>query len=723
MINLNLNAQSLPSPCRAVCIEPSTFASLQTPVKVKPISNCNMTVADTSVWWVFRPSGTSFNFSYTTSGCVCTSGGGIAGAAVAVYTGTCDNLTKIQCKQGVSNSFTLTNLTPCKLYWIQAGSTNNCQCNVKLTYSISQVLRTIQPITISGPKSLCKGNTETVATYTAAGTTPCTSDAVFRWSVAQGVGFVQNNPDGSGEFSFKNAGKYRICAEYAYALCNPTFNKTCYDVEVIDIKDPTENLKLCPELLPYSLDLVSIIKKTNPTFNKSITPESVLINEAQGAKKTIPIQYTITGANCEEKINLNLEVLKVNKATLPSILIAEGEQVKLKGQDFSCSDAKNTPINFIIDNASDGKICDSSFTVSIQCMKVKASVFPKANLLDCLNQSVTMDASKSTTLPAAFPTGSSTTGVRSYIWSNGASTSKITVAKEGNYTVTVSYTYRWKSPTGFVTRTISKTAPALVLGSANGKPVTPVPNANKSMPCDTDTLLYYQPTIKGVTYTWKVTNGEILGKSVGDSVKVAWKGNSPKQLCVRLEAGCGIGNDTCMTIITTPNLPKVPKVALVQSLGNNKLLYAVTSQQNIRHIWSIKNGTLSQNTGDSVVVTWTNAQDRGLCVKAINDCSFAEDTCLVGLVLRPNEGGFSTSISYDNDSDFQLTVMPNPASEQISILSNKILESVQILDNIGRVIISSKDTQINIQQLESGIYFLKGINNMKEEKTIKFIKN
>lgn len=725
ILNFNpLNAQNLPSPCRAVCLEPTTVANLQTPVKSKPIANCNMTPADTSVWWVFRPSGTTFSFSFSTSGCVCTTGGGVAGADVVVYSGTCDNLTKIQCKQGISGSFSLSNLTPCKLYWIQAGSTNNCQCNVKLTYNVAQILKTIQPITISGPKAVCKSNTETVATYTAAGTTPCTSDAVFRWSIALGGGkaFVLPNPDGSAEILFKEAGKYRICAENGYALCNPSFNKTCYDVEVIDIKDPTENLKLCPELLPYSLDLVSIVRKTNPTFNKDITPSSYLIKEIPGTKKTIPIQYTITGANCAENINLNLEVLKTNKITLPSVLLAEGEQVKLKGQNFSCADAKSTPISFSIDNASDGKSCDSNFVVSVQCMKLNAIVSPKANLLDCLNKSVTIDASRSTTLPAAFPTGSNTTGVRNYLWSNGSTASKITVSQAGTYSVTVSYTYNWKSPTGFIKRTLSKTASALVLGTANGKPVTPIPNSNKSMPCDIDTVIYYQPTIKGLTYAWNVTNGVILGKNVGDSVKVAWKGNSPKQLCVRLEANCGIGNDTCMTIITTPNTPKVPKVTSTQTVGANKILYIVTAQKNIRHIWKVKNGTLSKNVGDSVIVTWTSGQDRGLCVQAINDCSFAVDTCLIGNVQRPIDSGFST-LDNSSDTDFQLNIIPNPASEQISVLSNKTLESVQILDNLGRVILSTTDSQINIQYLETGIYFLRGKNNQKEEKIVKFIKN
>jgi hypothetical protein len=724
LVSCKLSAQSLPSPCRAVCLDPSNSSTLQTPVKARPIPSCNMTPADTSVWWVFRPSGTSFNFSFSTSGCVCNTGGGVFGAAITVYAGECDNLTKLQCKQGISGSFGLTGLTPCKLYWIQAGSTNTCQCNVKITYNVNQILRTIQPIAINGPKAICKSNTETVATYTATGTTPCASDIVFRWSTAQGTAFVHTNPDGSAEFLFKNAGKYRICAENGYALCNPGFTKTCYDVEVIDLKDPTENLKICPELLPYTLELAPIIKKANPSFNKEITPSSYLIKDAPGTKKTIPIQYTITGANCAENINLNLEVLRKNKVTLPSELLIEGEQRNIKGQNFSCADAKATPISFDIDNASDGKSCDSNYVVSLQCMKVKAQITPQANLLDCLNKSVTLDAARSVTLPVAFPTGVNSTGTRSYLWNNGATSSKITVAQGGTYTVTVSYTYRWKSPTGFITRTYQHATSALVLGSINGKPITPLPNSNKTTPCDIDSVLYYQPTIKGVTYQWNVTNGQILGKQTGDSIIVAWSGNSPKRVCVRLEANCGSGNDTCMTVITSPNLPKVPHLKFVQNVGANKIRYIVTAQKNIRHIWKVKNGTLSSSIGDSIIVTWLSSQDRGLCVQAINDCSFGADTCFVGNVLKPAiHTDFSISDINNGLDKFVLSVVPNPATDQIIINTNQSLETVQILDYLGRLILQTADTTINIRQLDAGVYFLKAMNSRKEEKIIRFVKS
>jgi hypothetical protein len=171
-------------------------------------------------------------------------------------------------------------------------------------------------------------------------------------------------------------------------------------------------------------------------------------------------------------------------------------------------------------------------------------VYPKAALLDCVNKSVVLDASKSTTLPGALSTGKNSTGIRTYRWSNGASTPKITVSQSGTYAVTVSYTYKWLSPTGFVTRTIAKSATALVIGSINNKPVTPLPLASKNVACTTDTILYYQPSIAGASYSWTVTNGKVLGKTTSDSVKIAWNGNSPKKLCVRLSAACGAGNDT-----------------------------------------------------------------------------------------------------------------------------------------------------------------------------------
>jgi hypothetical protein len=711
-------AQTLPSACTAVSLNPITSPmQSRTPQKVRGIAVCNMLPADTSAWWSFRPSGTTFNFSWGTTGCTCATGG-IAGADVVVYKGTsCSALTKVQCKNGVSGTYALTNLSPCNLYWIQVGSTNTCQCNVTLTYNVSQLLRSIEPVKITGPQIVCKGAT---VTYTATSELSCLNTNVFRWAIAQGPALYTDLDNGKVEVTFPKGGKYRITVEPNFASSQPYFTKNYIDIEVIDLKEASESLKLCPEDNGYSVDLKTIVKKTNPTFTKDIVPSSYEIKEAAGTKKTIVIPYEVIGTGCTQNVNLSIDIPLIKKVTLPSRIITDGEKLSIKSNDFSCTDVRAYPINFVKEGSS-GK-CDSTFSISLQCMKVTPTISPKAAFLDCVNKTITLDASKSSTLPAALAVGKGNTGVRTYLWSNGATTPKISIAQAGNYSVTVSYTYKWLSPTGTVSRMISKTATATVIGSINNMPQTPLPKTATLSPCVGDTTLYYQPKISNVSYTWSVSNGTILGAQVADSVRVVWNNQNPKRLCSRLIANCGIGNDTCITIQTSSVIPNKAKVILDQCIATNTFKFAVQAQANVTHHWIAKNGSLSNNIGDTVTVTWTAISGRSLCVTSVADCAVSTDTCVVhgsNLIASPASYKIGKSLS---QNIFDIKIIPNPARENIEIWSNRNMQEFLIFDLTGRLVLKSNSPNIDISELKAGLYLLKGIDDRQEVKNLNFIK-
>jgi hypothetical protein len=718
LLSKSATAQTLPSACTAVSLNPITSPiQSRTPQKVRGIAVCNMLPADTSVWWSFRPSGTTFNFSWATTGCTCATGG-IAGADVVVYKGTsCSALTKIQCKNGVSGTYALSNLSPCTLYWIQVGSTNTCQCNVTLTYNVSQLLRSIEPVKITGPQVVCKGAT---IIYTATSELSCLNTNVFRWAIAQGIAQYTDLDNGKVQVTFPKGGKYRITVEPNFASSQPYFTKNYIDIEVIDLKEASESLKLCPEDNGYSVDLKSIIKKTNPTFNREVVPSNYEVKEVAGTKKTIVIPYEVIGTGCTQNVNLSIDIPLIKKVTLPSRILTDGEKLNIKSNDFSCADVRAYPINFVKSGGS-GK-CDSTFTISLQCMKVTPSIYPKAAFLDCVNKTITLDASKSSTLPAALAVGNGNTGIRSYLWSNGATTSKISIAQAGNYSVTVTYTYKWLSPTGAVSRTISKTTSATVIGSINNKPQTPLPKTASLSPCVGDTTLYYQPKIPNVSYTWSVTNGKILGAQVADSVRVVWNNQNPKRLCSRLNASCGIGNDTCMAIQTSTVIPSKAKVVLNQCIATNIFKFAVQSQANVTHHWVAKNGSLSKSIGDTVIVTWTAISGRSLCVTSVADCTVSADTCVVhgsNLIASPSASKIGKSLS---QNIFDVKILPNPARESIEIVSNRTIEEFLIFDLTGQLILRSTESNIDINELKAGLYILKSIDNAKEVKVLNFIK-
>jgi len=77
-----------------------------------------------------------------------------------------------------------------------------------------------------------------------------------------------------------------------------------------------------------------------------------------------------------------------------------------------------------------------------------------------------------------------------------------------------------------------------------------------------------------------------------------------------------------------------------------------------------------------------------------------------------------------NEIDKSFTIYPNPSNSVLNIISNENeIENCTVVDLMGKVIIHQKNnsTQINVQNLESGIYFvsvtINGITNFQ-----KFIK-
>jgi hypothetical protein len=588
---------------------------------------------------------------------------------------------------------------------------------VTLTFNANQLLKTLNPMVMAGPKIVCRNST---ATFSAVGKIPCTDGRLYRWSIAQGTGFIGDNQNGTADIQLTKKGISKVCFEPNFALCSPTITKTCMDVEVIDLTDPSASLKICPEEMPYVLDLKALVQKFNPTFDKEINPSTYYIKDSPGAKKSVSIDYDVTGANCTEKVNLNYEILATKRITLPSLLLCDGEKVNVRGKQFSCTDSKIVPQQFTVDYAGDGKQCDSSFTISVQCVKVTPIVSPQISILDCMNTSVVLDASKSTTLPAALPSGSGTTGVRSYKWSNGSTTSRITVSSPGTYTVTITYSYRWRSPTGFVSRTCSKSATMLVIGSVKNAPVTPLPKASKSVVCNGDVVQYYQPKLKNGIYNWTVTNGTIQGKSTGDSVKVLWSTDPNRVICCRLTAACGIGNDTCIQILSSSIVPKTPKLILGEWVATNRMRFVVERQSKVEHNW-ISTGVLNNPIGDTVIVNWPEAGSRTLCVRGVGECFNSADTCIAFTSYSRQQLPLSFN-SASSDDQFLLKVIPNPVSEYFEVFSNRKIGYYAIFDLNGKLVVESSEALINGDGLAKGIYFLKVIDINKEVNTIKFLK-
>ena len=83
---------------------------------------------------------------------------------------------------------------------------------------------------------------------------------------------------------------------------------------------------------------------------------------------------------------------------------------------------------------------------------------------------------------------------------------------------------------------------------------------------------------------------------------------------------------------------------------------------------------------------------------------------------------FSTLTTPDLELD-KLTVHPNPVMDVINITASVKIDEIKMYDILGKHIFTTKETsQLNIDYLESGVYFLKAFNN-KKSVTRKIIKH
>lgn len=85
------------------------------------------------------------------------------------------------------------------------------------------------------------------------------------------------------------------------------------------------------------------------------------------------------------------------------------------------------------------------------------------------------------------------------------------------------------------------------------------------------------------------------------------------------------------------------------------------------------------------------------------------------------------SAVYDTDKEVSIKIFPNPIADYIIIESSKFLVSIEIIDELGRVVsnntMNSQKSLIDVSQLNSGNYIIKGAFQNKggfTEKLIKF---
>jgi hypothetical protein len=149
--------------------------------------------------------------------------------------------------------------------------------------------------------------------------------------------------------------------------------------------------------------------------------------------------------------------------------------------------------------------------------------------------------------------------------------------------------------------------------------------------------------------------------------------------------------------------------------------YIVGQQAGINYFWTITGGVLASGQGTNIIqVSWGASATQGKVNVRVSNASGCSDSSNLSVSVGTN--------ALSNVAMNHFSLYPNPATEQVTILSNSNLNGayVQLVDLLGRTImhvkIDTNDTkyQLPIASIKSGTYMVL-INKNEDKARIKLI--
>ncbi len=232
------------------------------------------------------------------------------------------------------------------------------------------------------------------------------------------------------------------------------------------------------------------------------------------------------------------------------------------------------------------------------------------------------------------------------------------------------------------------------------------------------------------TYAWTIgTNtGSITGASASSGSSINQILNNPSNAIAgsivynvtpTSTTGSCVGSPTAISVTINPT--PIVGVILGQKNGlfpSTTYDYAVTQQLNVSYNWIITNGIIVSGQGTNVVnVKCINTSQSKLTVN-ITDSQGCRDTSFLGLFVG-NVG--NNELKVNN----QVIIYPNPFNETIyvSLLNNLGLNKAILYDLLGKEILTTHKSEIDVKELKSGVYLMMVIDNNGNNYSQKLIKN
>ncbi len=615
-----LSAQPENDPCSAPCLGASGSVSGTNPSADGQMPNANLpcgsgTSEDNPTWYTFVAGCSSFTLNVSVSGCA--SGSSIQ---ATIFEGDgCGDISAASCVNCVTGGAVSIATVPGKQYWIQVDGCAEAVCNFALSYDPNCLLKNIPKPLITGLLNVCKGSTQDYCATIPGGIVPSS----YTWNIVPAsAGQIIPN-DLCTQVKWNQTGTFQLCATPKFNVkCPPTgVQKGCVTVVVTEFKEAICTQTLCPEQVPFEYKLMPCIQSANPNVTGTPDPDITVLTGAPGTSKVTNINYIMDPSGCAGKIKLTTIIKAKATKTLPPMLICEDDSVKVGTSWLKCADAKPGIQNYIVASAESVKpvACDTTYNFILQCIKINPIVTPANPSLDCINTSVTIKAGNSVFLPTS---NAANPGVKSYLWSNGATTPEITVTSKGVYCVTISYEYTLTTSAGTVTKKCSKVKCITVTGSGT-TPEAPTPIAINPYPCLNDTASYTVSVNTGTTYDWTITGGT-PATFTGNIIKVQWGNTPPYKVCAVAKNVCGNSPPGCINI-TLNEGPKQPVITGPTPIcaGDTMTTYSTPklTTPNPTYTWTLPTGASFVGKIDSNVINvkWAGNATSGPITLVVSD--------------------------------------------------------------------------------------------------------
>jgi hypothetical protein len=386
-------------------------------------------------------------------------------------------------------------------------------------------------------------------------------------------------------------------------------------------------------------------------------------------------------------------------------ITAAGSVNLCQGETLTLSASSTIPATFTWSNnneigESQNVASTGSYSVSARtadgCLANSNVISVTVNALPTV--SITADGSTS------FCTGGSITlsssEMMGNVWNNNATSSAIVVTTSGEFSVE----YTDLNGCSATSNTISV--------NVSDSPIPTVSVNGSAIICEGSTVELSASTAD--TYVWSF-NGNILPETT-QTINATEEGLYTVTV-TNADACNGVG--VSQPVLVSVNAAPTADASFVQTNGSLTIQFLNNSSNANSYVWNFGDGNTSTSSNPNY--TYAAGGDYIVTLTATNgDCT---DTFTLNL----------TSVSVSENIAFaDLNIFPNPTSEILNIeFGQEMSDLVQIdlYDLTGKKVMSSQNNvsagnnflQINISDLESGIYFL-NLNNAVSSVSIRVIK-